>query len=138
MKRHPLAAGIGLIAQFILLPLATLGATLVLDLSPAIEAAMLLVLALPMTAALLTTRFAPRIAARLAKPLETFALFALLVFIAGAVAGPSNNFVLALSKILPLVVAHNALGLALGWDASTPVHLNEADRQAFTTASPRW
>lgn len=78
---------------------------------------LLLVLALPMTAALLTTRFAPRIAARLGKPLEHFALFALFPFIAGAVAGQWKHFVLALGSILPLVIAHNALGLGLGWGA---------------------
>ena len=203
--RHPTAVGIGLTAQFLLLPAATLGLTLTLDLPPAIEAAMLLVaccpggalsnvithfgrgnlalslsisavsnvlalfftpfnfsmtiaanpatagwmrsiavdpkdlvvslllvLALPMTAALLTTRFAPRIAARLGKPLEHFALFALFLFIAGAVAGQWKHFVLALGSILPLVIAHNALGLGLGWGASTLVRLNEADRRAVT------
>ena len=33
VAKHPQAVGIGLVAQFILLPLATLGATLALDLS---------------------------------------------------------------------------------------------------------
>ena len=205
VMRHPTAVGICLAAQFLLLPAATLGLTLTLDLPPAIEAAMLLVaccpggalsnvithfgrgnlalslsisavsnvlalfftpfnfsltiaanpatagwmrsiavdpkdlvvslllvLALPMTAALLTTRFAPRIAARLGKPLEHFALFALFPFIAGAVAGQWKHFVLALGNILPLVIAHNALGLGLGWGASTLVRLNEADRRAVT------
>ena len=44
---HPIAVGVGLVAQFVLLPGATLLATLVLDLPPATEAAMMLVAACP-------------------------------------------------------------------------------------------
>lgn len=47
VMRHPTAVGIGLAAQFLLLPAATLGLTLTLDLPPAIEAAMLLVACCP-------------------------------------------------------------------------------------------
>ncbi len=203
--KHSLAVGIGLAAQFILLPLATLGATLALDLSPAVEAAMLLVaccpggalsnvithfgrgnlalslsisavsnvlaliftplnfsltiaanpatagwvhaiavdpkdlivslvllLALPMIAALLTSRLAPSVAMRVSKPLENFALIALFLFIVGAVAGQWRNFLLALTSILPLVIAHNALGLGLGWGASALAKLNTSDRRAVT------
>ena len=45
--RIPIAVCVGLVAQFILLPGATLLATLVLDLPPATEAAMMLVAACP-------------------------------------------------------------------------------------------
>jgi len=47
VARHPLAVGIGLLAQFALLPGATLILTLILDLPPATEAAMMLVAACP-------------------------------------------------------------------------------------------
>src|SRR6188508_1907638 len=47
VARHPLAVGIGLLAQFVLLPGATLLLTLMLDLPPATEAAMMLVAACP-------------------------------------------------------------------------------------------
>ena len=47
-------------------------------------------------------------------------------------AGQWNSFVQALTNILPLVIAHNALGLALGWGASTLMHLSEADKRAVT------
>jgi bile acid:Na+ symporter, BASS family len=93
---------------------------------------LLLVLALPMTAALCTSRFAPRLAARISKPLENFALFALVIFIIGAVVGQWKSFFLALTSTLPLVIAHNALGLGLGWGASTLTRLPEADRRAVT------
>lgn len=205
VARHPLAVGIGLVAQFVLLPLATLGVTLVLDLPAPVEAAMLLVascpggalsnvvthfgrgnlalslsisavsnllaliftplnfslaiaanpatagwvrsiavdprdlvislvllLAVPMIAALLTSRLAPVVATRISKPLENFALIALFLFIVGAVAGQWRNFLMALTGILPLVIAHNALGLGLGWGASALAGLNTADRRAVT------
>src|SRR5258707_8765798 len=47
VARHPLAVGIGLLAQFVLLPGATWLVTMVLDLPPATEAAMMLVAACP-------------------------------------------------------------------------------------------
>src|SRR6185503_605073 len=47
VARHPLAVGIGLLAQFVLLPAATWGLTMVLELPPATEAAMMLVAACP-------------------------------------------------------------------------------------------
>src|SRR5881394_3912461 len=47
VARHPLAVGIGLLAQFVLLPAATWGLTMLLDLPPATEAAMMLVAACP-------------------------------------------------------------------------------------------
>lgn len=205
VARHPLAVGIGLTAQFVLLPLATLAVTLALDLPAPVEAAMLLVascpggassnvithlgrgnlalslsisavsnvlaliltplnfsmmvaanpatagwirsiavdpkdlvvsllllLAVPMTAALLTARLAPRLTARIQKPLERFAVFALIVFIVVAVAAQWKTFLMALATVFPLVVAHNALGLGLGWGASTLAHLRIADRRAVT------
>ena len=45
VARHPLAVGIGLAAQFVLLPGATWLLTMALDLPPATEAAMMLVAA---------------------------------------------------------------------------------------------
>ncbi|MDP2639986.1 MAG: bile acid:sodium symporter, partial [Betaproteobacteria bacterium] len=47
VARHPLAVGAGLVAQFVLLPAATLGVTLLLDLPAATMAAMMLVAACP-------------------------------------------------------------------------------------------
>jgi Sodium Bile acid symporter family len=47
VAQHPIAVGIGLLAQFVLLPAATWALTMVLDLPPATEAAMMLVAACP-------------------------------------------------------------------------------------------
>lgn len=203
VARHPLAVGIGLLAQFALLPLATLGLTLLLDLPPATEAAMMLVaacpggalsnvitalgrgnlalslsisaassvaallltplnfslmiaanpataawarsiavnpadlvlslvllLAVPMSAAMITTTRAPAFAARIRKPLARASAVALGAFIVLAVARQWGLFLVELGRTLPLVVLHNGLGLALGWLASRAASLATADRRA--------
>jgi len=203
VARHPLAVGIGLLAQFALLPGATLLLTLLLDLPPATEAAMMLVaacpggalsnvitaygrgnlalslsisavssvlalaltplnfslmiaanpataawarsiavdpkdlvlslvllLAVPMSAAMITTTRAPGLAARIRKPLARLSAIALGLFIVGAVAAQAKLFVIELGRTLPLVVLHNGLGLALGWLASRAARLASADRRA--------
>jgi BASS family bile acid:Na+ symporter len=203
VARHPLAVGIGLLAQFVLLPGATLLLTLLLDLPPATEAAMMLVaacpggalsnvvtafgrgnlalslsisavssvlalvltplnfalmiaanpetaawarsiavdpmdlvlslvllLAVPMGAAMLTSRRAPGVAARIRKPLARFAGAALGVFIVVAIAAQWKLFVVELGRTLPIVILHNGAGLALGWIAARLANLAVTDRRA--------
>jgi len=205
VARHPLAVGIGLLAQFALLPGATLLLTLMLDLPPATEAAMMLVaacpggalsnvvtafgrgnlalslsisavssllalvltplnftlmitanpdtaawarsiavdpsalvlslvllLAVPMSAAMLTSRYAPRIVARIRKPLARISGLALGAFIVLAVAAQWSLFVVELGRTLPIVILHNGLDLALGWFGSLAARLAVADRRAVT------
>ncbi len=93
------------------------------------------ILGFPMTAALLTTRFLPRVADRLRKPLGWVSMAALGVFIVGAVAAQWSVFVAELGRTLPLVVAHNGLGLALGFGASLAARLPVADTRAVVIES---
>ena len=205
VARHPLAVGIGLLAQFVLLPAATWGLTMVLDRPPATEAAMMLVaacpggalsnvitafgrgnlalslsisavssllalvltplnftlmisanpdtaawarsisvdprdlvlslvllLAVPMSAAMLTTKYAPGIVARIRTPLARLAGVALGLFIIVAIAAQWRLFVVELGRTLPIVILHNGLGLALGWFGSLAARLAVADRRAVT------
>jgi len=205
VARHPLAVGIGLLAQFVLLPAATWLLTMVLDLPPATEAAMMLVaacpggalsnvitafgrgnlalslsisatssvlalaltplnftlmisanpetaawarsiavdpadlvlsllllLALPMSAAMLSSRYAPGFVARVRKPLARAAGVALGAFIVLAIAAQWRLFVVELGRTLPIVILHNGVGLALGWFGSVAARLNTADRRAVT------
>ena len=205
---HPVAVCVGLVSQFVLLPGATLLATLVLDLPPATEAAMMLVaacpggalsnvithlgrgnlalslsisavsnvlallltplnftlmiaanpdtaawarsiavdpaglvqslvllLALPMTAAMLTTRNVPGFALRIRVPLARFAGIALIAFIVLAVAAQWKLFLVELTRTLPLVVVQNALGLGLGYGASVLAKIAVADRRAVIVES---
>ena len=91
---------------------------------------LVLLLALPMSAALLTSRHAPELAARLRRPLGRFAVAALMLFIVGAVAAQWKLFLIELTRTLPIVIGHNALGLALGYGASVLARLKIADRRA--------
>lgn len=206
--KQPMGVAVGLVAQFVLLPLATLGVTLVLDLPAPVEAAMILVavcpggalsnvitamgrgnlalsvsisavsnllalvltplnfawmiavnpvtagwarqisadpadlwkslvllLALPTIGAMVLKSKRPDWAARIRKPLENIALVCLGLFIIAAVATQFKTFVSVLTTVLPLVVAHNALGLGLGWGASRLARLPVADRRAVTIES---
>jgi BASS family bile acid:Na+ symporter len=89
-----------------------------------------LLLAIPIAVAMLTVRNAPQVASRIRKPLARFSAFALGAFIVIAVAAQWKLFLVAVAQTLPLVVMHNALGLALGWLASRAAALAVADRRA--------
>jgi len=91
-----------------------------------------LLLALPLAAALLTSRFAPAWARRLRAPLGRFAVIALAVFIVAAVASQWRLFLVELTRTFPWVVAHNALGLAAGAGAAWLAGLGALERRAVT------
>jgi bile acid:Na+ symporter, BASS family len=205
---NPKAVIAGLLAQFLLLPWATLGATLLLDLPPPVEAAMILVaacpggalsniithfgrgnlalslsisavsnvmalaltpfnfglliglnpvtaswakqialnsselmaslfllLALPMGAALLTSHYLPAFKSKIRQPLENAALAALILFVLLALGTQSKQVWAISGKTLPLVMAHNALGLALGFLTSFALRLAIQDRRAVVIES---
>jgi BASS family bile acid:Na+ symporter len=204
VAENPRAVVCGLIPQFILLPVATWLATLVLDLPPNVEAAMMLVaacpggslsnvithlghgntalsvtisavaslialvatpfnfgwmvstnpvtagwlqqlaidpsdiwislfllLALPMSLGLWVNRQWPGLTARIRKPLARFSLFALFAFIALGLIRERQLLTLGLLPMLGLVIAHNALGLFLGWITARAMHVSEPDRRAI-------
>ena len=204
VAENPRAVVCGLIPQFILLPVATWLATLVLDLPPNVEAAMMLVaacpggslsnvithlghgntalsvtisavaslialvatpfnfgwmvstnpvtagwlqqlaidpsdiwislfllLALPMSLGLWANRQWPGLTARIRKPLARFSLFALFAFIALGLIRERQLLTLGLLPMLGLVIAHNALGLFLGWITARAMHVSEPDRRAI-------
>lgn len=203
VARRPVAVGMGLLAQFVLLPGATWALTMVLDLPPATEAAMILVaccpggalsnvmsalgrgnlalslsisavssvialvmtplgftmlvaanpetaawarsikvnpiemlvslallLAIPMTAAMITSTRAPLLAARIRMPLRRFAGVALGIFIVVSISLQWRLFLIEVTRTLPFVVLHNALGLACGYFASLAASLPVPDRRA--------
>lgn len=102
-----------------------------IDVSPlALVASLVLILAIPMCAAMLTSRHAPAFAARARRPLARFSGVALAAFIVAAVAAQWSLFVIELTRTLPVVIVHNGLGLLLGWFAALAAALPVADRRA--------
>jgi bile acid:Na+ symporter, BASS family len=92
---------------------------------------LLALLALPMSAGLWLAHRHPAMTERIRKPLGTFSLVALLAFIA---VGLVRERALLNAGILPqlgLVVAHNAMGLLLGWLCAKAFGVTVADRRAI-------
>ncbi len=92
---------------------------------------LLALLAVPMTLGLTISHRWPALTARIRKPLSTFSLLALLVFIA---AGLYIQRALLTAHILPqvaIVILHNASGLALGFLCALAFRVAERDRRAI-------
>jgi bile acid:Na+ symporter, BASS family len=105
--------------------------TLAIDASD-IGFSLLVLLALPMGLGLAVRHTRPALAARLRKPLGRFAVIALGAFV---VAGLWRERALLGAQIAPqlaVVIAHNALGLLLGWLCATAFRVAERDRRAIT------
>jgi bile acid:Na+ symporter, BASS family len=105
--------------------------TLAIDASD-IGFSLLVLLALPMGLGLVVRHTRPALAARLRKPLGRFAVIALGAFV---VAGLWRERALLGAQIAPqlaVVIAHNALGLLLGWLCATAFRVAERDRRAIT------
>jgi BASS family bile acid:Na+ symporter len=92
---------------------------------------LLALLAVPMALGLTISHRWPALTARIRKPLGTFSLLALLVFIA---AGLYIQRALLTAHILPqfaIVILHNASGLALGFVCALAFRVAERDRRAI-------
>jgi len=92
---------------------------------------LLALLALPMALGLLCSHQAPALTARIRKPLGTFSLVALLLFIVAGLIKERQLLNAALLPQLLIVVLHNAGGLLLGWAAATAFRVAERDRRAI-------
>jgi BASS family bile acid:Na+ symporter len=93
---------------------------------------LLVVLAVPMLLGMGLAHRHPGIAARLRGPMARFSLIALLLFIAAGLWRERQLLNAALLPQLGLVVAHNALGLLLGWLCASAFRVDERDRRAIT------
>ncbi len=92
---------------------------------------LLALLAVPMALGLwVAHRFVP-LTQRIRKPLANFSLFALLAFIALGLVRERHLLTAAILPQVGLVIAHNALGLLLGWASGTAFGVSERDRRAI-------
>lgn len=104
-----------------------------LSLSPTdIASSLLLLLGIPLLAGLWLRHRHPALAERWREPLGRFGLIALLLFI--VIGLIRERHLLNAAIVLPfgLVVAHNVLGLALGWITAILFGLGSAQRRAVT------
>lgn len=92
---------------------------------------LLALLALPMALGLLCSHQAPRLTARIRKPLGSFSLVALLLFIVGGLIKERHLLNAQLLPQLLIVVLHNAGGLLLGWLAAKAFRVAERDMRAI-------
>ncbi len=103
--------------------------TLSIDASD-IWVSLLLLLAVPMALGLCMAHRAPRLTARLQKPLANFSLVALLAFIVLGLVKERQLLTLGLLPLLAIVVLHNASGLLFGYLTSVAMRVSERDRRA--------
>lgn len=91
-----------------------------------------LVLAVPLVLGLLCGRQFPKFALRTEHYFRMISLAALLGFVAIALWLNWDKFIAGASIYLLVVVAHNALALALGWGSARALALPKADRRAIS------
>jgi BASS family bile acid:Na+ symporter len=91
-----------------------------------------LVLALPLLAGMVVGKRWPGLAQKIDKPLRIGALAVFVVFIVAAFANNLHIFFAYFQYFVWLVLAQNALSLALGYLVASRLQLPEADRRAIT------
>ena len=89
-------------------------------------------LGLPMVLGLWLGAKRPHIADRLKKPLARLALAMLFVFVVAGLVGQRQLLTLALLPTFALVVAHNLLGLCVGWLSARGFRVGWAERRTIT------
>jgi BASS family bile acid:Na+ symporter len=92
----------------------------------------LLILGLPIFLGMAVVHFAPKLAARLQKPLALISGGVLLLIIAGGFYAYRDILLTAGGLIIPLVVIHNGCALALGYGTGLLTRANIATRRALT------
>jgi bile acid:Na+ symporter, BASS family len=92
----------------------------------------LLVLGLPLIAGMWVGRRFPELSFKVEKPLRIFALLVMLAFVTLAFSRNFDQFIAHFQRFFWLVVAHNALALAVGYGGARLSGLPAADRRAIT------
>lgn len=90
-----------------------------------------LLLGLPLAAGMLTVHFRPRLAERLQRPFQIASFVFLIGFIVAATAANGRYFLTFVSDIIPLVILHNTIAVAIGWLAARFWRLSDYDTRAM-------
>jgi BASS family bile acid:Na+ symporter len=89
-------------------------------------------LAVPLALGMVLNARNPALAARVRRPLQTLSMVIFVAFIVAALAANWGYFLELAGLVAGLVIAHNALALALGFCVATLFALAPADRRAIT------
>lgn len=89
-------------------------------------------LAVPLALGMMLNARNPGVAARIRRPLQTLSMVIFVAFIVAALAANWGYFLDLAGLVAGLVIAHNALALALGFGVATLFSLAPADRRAIT------
>lgn len=90
------------------------------------------ILGVPMMLGLATVHYAPRLGHLLRRPLQILSFLFLIGFIGGAISTNARYLATFVQSILPFVVLHNAIAIALGWGTAKLLRLSNYDTRAMT------
>lgn len=88
------------------------------------------ILGIPLTLGILTSRIWPNFVERIRKPFKIFAIIVFCGFVAGALAANWKNFLVAIGLVVFVVLIHNASALLMGYGAGRLARLPERDVRA--------
>ncbi len=90
------------------------------------------ILGIPMALGMLTVAYLPKLADFFRRPLQILSFLFLIAFIGGAMLSNLKYLSTFVLSILPFVVLHNAIAIALGWGTARVLRLSDYDTRALT------
>ena len=91
-----------------------------------------IILAIPLTAGMALAHYRRDLARRLRKPMSWIALALLVIIIVSSLAGNAQILALGAVNVLPMVILHNAMALALGYLTGWALRFDARGRRAMT------
>ncbi len=91
-----------------------------------------ILLGIPLTLGILTSRYLPKVAEKLKKPLQWFSIAFFIGMVIMLFAGNLEAFLQCIQYIFLVVLIHNLLALSLGFGTATLFHLQNRDRRTIT------
>ena len=85
----------------------------------------------PLIAGMVTVQFWPKLAERLRRPFQIASFVFLIGFIVAATAANGRYFLTFISDIMPLVILHNTIAVAIGWLSARLWRLSDYDVRAM-------
>ena len=91
-----------------------------------------ILLGIPLTLGILTSRFLPKVAEKLKKPLQWISLLFFIAMVVLSFAGNMDAFLKCIKYIFLVVLIHNLLALTIGYNTASIFRLPRRDRRTLT------